>query len=62
MSDDGKVYTHYIVEDGLFIGEAAEVERLDAKVSLAFVKLYGLPEFAEYGSIETRKLILKSER
>lgn len=53
-------FSHWVVEQGQFIGEAREVDQDKNGISFAFVRLFGMPEMAEYGSIETAKLQAKS--
>jgi hypothetical protein len=43
-----------------FVGEAHSVKPGDNGMSFAFVKLFNMPEMAEYGYIETRRLRSKS--
>jgi hypothetical protein len=52
-------FTHWVVEGGQVIGEAHSVEPEQNGISFAFVRLFGMPEMAEFGSIETEKLVAK---
>ncbi|HUT56332.1 MAG TPA: hypothetical protein VNA25_00495, partial [Phycisphaerae bacterium] len=53
-------FTHWVVEGGTIVGEARDVEPDASGVSMAFVRLFNMPEMAEYGSIESSKLSPKS--
>lgn len=46
-------FTHWVVVDGKIAGEAHSVEPAGNSRSLAFVRLFNIPEGAEYGYIET---------
>ncbi len=52
-------FTHWVVEQGQIIGEAHSVEPADDGQSFAFVRLFAMPEMAEYGYIESVKLCSK---
>jgi len=56
---DDPQFTHYVVEGGYLIGEAKDVKQETHGISFGYVKLWGMEEFAEYGSIEDRNLISK---
>jgi len=58
---DDPEFDHYVIEAGYLIGEAREVKPDMEGISFAYVKLWGLEEFAEYGTIENRNLILKKK-
>ena len=49
-------FTHWVVQDAQVIGEAHSVEAESGGISFAFVRLFAMPEMAEYGSIESEKL------
>lgn len=49
-------FTHWVVVQEQIIGEARDVESETGRVSFAFVRLFGAPECAEFGSIESRYL------
>lgn len=49
-------YTHWVVVDDQIIGEAHSVEPVSNGQSFAFVRLFNLPDMAEYGYIETAHL------
>jgi len=54
-------FSHYVVEGDYIIGEARDV-KIDSYgpgISFAFVRLFGMEDFAEYGSIENRNLLPK---
>ena len=53
-------FTHWVVEGGTIVGEARNVEPDADGISMAFVRLFNVPEMAEYGSIESSKLRAKS--
>jgi hypothetical protein len=53
-------FTHWVVEEGTIVGEARDVEPDAGGISMAFVRLFNMPEMAEYGSIESSKLRAKS--
>ena len=52
-------FTHWVVQDGQVIGEAHSVESESDGICFAFVRLFVMPEMAEFGSIEAEKLQLK---
>jgi len=49
-------YSHWVVVEGQIVGEAHSVEPSDDGQSFAFVRLFSMPEMAEYGYIETDRL------
>ena len=49
-------FTHWVVEQDHIIGEAKDVQAKRNGISFAFVRLFGMPGCAEYGSIESRNL------
>jgi hypothetical protein len=49
-------FTHWVVVDGKIAGEAHSVEPGENRQSFAFVRLFNMPEGAEYGYIETAYL------
>jgi hypothetical protein len=66
---DDPEFDHYVIEEGYLIGgyliggyligEAKEVRPDIEGISFGYVKLWGMEEFAEYGSIENRNLVSK---
>ena len=54
-------YSHWVVVEGQVVGEAHSVEPSDNGQSFAFVRLFNMPEMAEYGCIESARLMLKSQ-
>ena len=53
-------FTHWVVEDGQIIGEARSIEPGQNDIGFAYVRLFAMPEMAEYGSIESEKLCIKT--
>ena len=53
-------FTHWVVEQGSILGEAHSIETNGNGMSFAFVRLFNMPEAAEYGHIETTKLQAKN--
>jgi hypothetical protein len=53
-------FTHWVVEGGTIVGEARNVEPDAGGISMAFVRLFSVPEMAEFGSVESDKLHPKS--
>ena len=49
-------FTHWVVVDGKIAGEAHSVEPGSNGRSFAFVRLFNMPEAAEYGYVETAHL------
>ena len=60
---DDPIYTHYVIESGYLVGEAKDVNPCDCGCGnyFAFVRLFGMEQFAEYGTIEKRNLIDKKD-
>ena len=56
---DDPEYDHYVIEGRHIIGEAKEVKPDSEGISFAYVRLWGMEEFAEYGTIENKNLISK---
>ena len=52
-----KKFTHYIIEGITAIGRAAEVRVSTERIAFAYVELFGLERFAQYGPIESFKLL-----
>ncbi len=61
MPSDGKDYTHYIVRNGVILGEARIIEKLNDWISLALVRLGvgGPTVFNDYAFVENRNLVPK---
>ena len=57
-SDPG--FSHWVVEQGRIVGEAHSVEPDSKGMSFAFVRLFNLPDAAEFGYIETARLQAKN--
>ena len=53
-------FTHWVVTDGQVIGEAREVEPGDDGTSFAYVRLFTMPEMAEYGWTQNEHLRAKA--
>ncbi len=53
-------FTHWVVLDTQIIGEAHSVEPDEAGQSFAFVRLFAMPEMAEFGNIESDRLRAKA--
>jgi len=49
-------FTHWVVEQGQIVGEAHSVEPGKNGTSFAFVRLFNMPDCAEYGYIESARL------
>ena len=56
---DDPEFDHYVIEGRYIIGEAKEVKPDSEGISFAYVRLWGMEEFAEYGTIENKNLISK---
>ena len=54
-------FTHWVVVNGKTVGEAHSVESDGHGHSFGFVRLFNMPEGAEYGYIDSRYLQAKSE-
>ncbi len=52
-------FSHWVVVNDRIIGEARDVEADGHDVSIAFVRLFHAPEFAEFGSIRNHHLRVK---
>lgn len=52
-------FTHWVIESGQIVGEARDVQMLDEQMSLAYVRLYRMPEMAEAGRIASNQLLAK---
>ena len=53
-------FSHWVVVDGQMVGEAHSVEDAGNGQSFAYVRLFNMPEAAEYGYIESARLQLKN--
>lgn len=53
-------FTHWVVAEGQVIGEAREVQPDKNSTCFAYVRLFQMPEGAEYGTIERKYLREKS--
>jgi len=53
-------FTHWILEQEQIVGEAHSVEPSTNGMSFAFVRLFNMPEMAEYGYIESIRLQTKN--
>lgn len=53
------VFTHWVVEQGHIIGEARSVQEGGNGRCFAFVRLFGMPENAEYGSVLSKNIVAK---
>ena len=53
-------FSHWVMEEARIVGEAHSVELGDNGMSFAFVKLFNMPDCAEYGYIETCRLHAKN--
>ncbi len=54
-------YSHWVVVDGQVAGEAHSVEPTSNGQSFAYIRLFNMPEMAEYGYIETARLRSKNQ-
>jgi len=54
-------FSYWVVVEGEIVGEAHSVEAAENGVAFAFVRLFAMPEMAEYGSIEAERLRAKDE-
>jgi hypothetical protein len=54
-------FTHWVIEQGHILGEAREVQHEKNGTCFAYVRLFGAPEMAEYGTIERKNLRDKSD-
>ena len=55
-------FSHWVVEQKQIVGEAHSVEPSTNGMSFAFVRLFNMPEMAEYGHIESRRLQAKNKK
>lgn len=53
-------FTHWVVELGKIVGEAHSVRPASDGLSFAYVRLFRMPELAEYGRIATKQLRAKA--
>ena len=56
-----RAFTHWIVAEGHVIGEARDVKPEKNGTSFAYVRLFNMPEMAEYGWTENKHLCEKSQ-
>ena len=49
-------FSHWVVEQGRIVGEARSLEIGSNGLSFAYVRLFSMPEMAEYGTIATKQL------
>lgn len=55
-------YSHWVIEQGCLLGEAREVQVQSNGMCFAYVRLFDMPEMAEYGNIPARNLRPKASR
>jgi len=55
-------WTHLVVNNNKLVGLAKQITENCDELSFALIELFGFQEFAEYGSIESDKLIKISDR
>ena len=53
-------FSHWVVEQGQIIGEARSVEKGTNGTRFAFVRLFSMPEMAEYGAMPAANLLEKN--
>jgi hypothetical protein len=53
-------FTHWIVAEGHVMGEARNVEPGRSGTCFAYVRLFYMPECAEYGTVESKHLRKKA--
>ena len=53
---DDPGFSHWVIENAVVVGEAREIEPIDDHLCIAYVRLFRLPEQAEYGRIATDQL------
>ena len=53
-------FSHWVIEQGRILGEARDVTTQSDGSSFAYVRLFSMPEYAEYGSVPAGNLIPKS--
>ena len=49
-------FPYWVVMENHVVGEAKEVEPIDYDICMAFVRLFGMEEFAELGTIAKSRL------
>ncbi len=54
-------FTHWVIEQGHILGEARDVRPANNGTCLAYVRLFGAPEMAEYGTVVRCNLRDKDE-
>lgn len=54
-------FTHWVVQGARIVGEARDVEPQGAELCHAFVRLFEIPDLAEFGLVPAEKLRPKSE-
>jgi hypothetical protein len=57
VSDPG--FSHWVIIDGRFVGEAQRVKKVDDSQSFAFVRLFAAPATAGFGRIPANQLLAK---
>jgi len=62
MASEGNGFTHYIVLNGVVLGEACVIDKCNEWISLAFIKLgIGRPEAViDRAFVENRSLVPKT--
>ena len=62
MPNDGNGFTHYVVLNGIVLGEACIIEQCNEWISLAFIKLgIGRPDaVADRAFVENHALVPKT--
>ncbi len=62
MPNDGNRFTHYVIANEVILGEACIIEKCNAWISLAFIKLgIGRPDaVADRAFVENRALVPKT--
>jgi len=62
MASEGNGFTHYIVLNGVVLGEACVIDKCNEWISLAFIKLgIGRPEAVSVRAfVENRSLVPKT--
>lgn len=53
---DDPSFSHWVVENGMIVGEAREIEPIDGAICIAYVRLFQRPEMAGCGRIATDQL------
>jgi hypothetical protein len=54
-------FTHWVVAEGHVVGEAREVQAEKNGTCFAYVRLFNMPEMAEYGTVEGKHLREKTK-